>query len=227
VSFMWTYAIGFLILLGLVALLAGGRGPRRQKLVRAVIVGVAGASALIAYGLTGEPGATDVPFAERAAELESRSPDEMTREEVLVRLQLLKAERPDDPQPHYFTAQLLVDEGRDEEALRAFQSALRRNGEYVPALIGMADVFVRLDGGNVPREAAQLYGQAFALDTNEVRAGFMAGLRFWQQGEEAQARRVWDSVATLFPEGDPRQAELARLIQSAEREPFSGSDQPG
>jgi|GEM_PF-285319 len=223
---MWTYAIGFLILLGLVVLLAGGSGPRRQKLVRAGIVGAAGLAALFTYGLYGAPGAADLPFADRAAELERRSPEEMTREEVLVRLQLLKAERPDDPQPHFFTAQLLVDDGRDEEALRAFQSALRRDGEYVPALIGMADVFVRLDGGNVPREAAQLYGQAFALDTNEVRAGYMAGLRFWQMGDEDRARAVWESVANVFPEGDRRRAELSRLVSSADNEASGTGNQP-
>jgi cytochrome c-type biogenesis protein CcmH/NrfG len=211
---MWTFAVGVLVLIGLVILLAGGPGERRQKLRRAGLVAAAGAFALVAYGVTGAPGEADVPFAERAEELQNRSPEEMSREEVLVRLQLLKAERPDDPQPHFFTAELLVSEGRDEEALRAYESAIRRDGEYVPALIGLADAFMRLSDGEVTREAAQLYGQAFALDTDQVRAGFMAGLRFWQQGEPARARQVWDSVANVFPEGDSRRTELRRLVDT-------------
>jgi cytochrome c-type biogenesis protein CcmH len=223
---MWTIAIGILVLVGLVILLAGGPGLRRQKLQRAGLISAVCAVALLAYGVIGAPGAADVPFADRAAELEGRSPEDMSREEVLVRLQLLKAERPDDPQPHFFTAELLVSEGREEEALRAYQSAIRRDGEYVPALIGMADTFMRLSDGEITREAAQLYGQAFALDTRQVRAGFMAGLRFWQLGDTARARDVWHSVANVFPDGDPRRAELSRLISIAEDEAAGATDQP-
>lgn len=213
---MWTYAIGILVILGLVALLAGGRAPRIKRLKRAALVGAAGLIGLTSYAFIGEPGRADEPFAARADELESRDPSQMSREEVLVRLQLLKQERPDDPAPHYFTAQLLVEEGREEEALRAFQSALRRDAEFVPALVGMADAFVQLSQGEITREAAQLYGQSFAIDQSQVRAGFLAGLRFWRQGDQAQARAVWDSMMTLFPEGDERRRELASYISTLE-----------
>lgn len=213
---MWTFAIGILVILGLVALLAGGRAPRRRRLTRAATVGAAGLAGLAAYAFVGEPGRADEPFAARADELQGRNPAEMSREEVLVRLQILKQERPDDPAPHYFTGQLLVDEGREEEALRAFQSALRRDGEYVPALVGMADAFVQLSKGEITREAAQLYGQSFAIDQTQVRSGFLAGLRFWRQGNREQARAVWDSMMAIFPEGDERRRELGSYIATLE-----------
>ena len=208
-------AFGVLLVLGMAAFFAG-QGSRAQRLVRFGVVFGSGVAAVVLYALIGRPGMTEQPFAARAAELASRDPAMMNRDELLVRLQALTRERPDDPEPHFFIGEVLKSEGRLDEAIRAYQSALRRDPDYVPALLGVADGFTTLENGRVSPEVAQIYAQVYRLDPSKVRAGFMSGLDDWAAGDKAAARAVWDAVTAAIPEGDPRAGMMAALVASVE-----------
>ncbi|MEM7766432.1 MAG: tetratricopeptide repeat protein [Pseudomonadota bacterium] len=159
----------------------------------AIMIAIAG------YLSIGSPGLADQPMSKRAAELEARNPSDLTPAEMLARLERLTQTRPDDPEAHYFIGQFLMSRGREPDAVRAFQSALRRDPSYVPALIGLGDAFVRLSGGQVGPEAQQLYAEAYSRDPSQVRAGFQVGSAFWQMGDEAQARAAWEAVSSRIP----------------------------
>ena len=109
-------------------------------------VGVAG------YALVGKPGAGDQPMSQRQAALAEKvatDPQSLSPAELLSRLEQAVKDQPDAPEPHFFIGEMLRAQGRPEDALRAYQSALRRNSDYVPALVALSDVLVELSGGAV------------------------------------------------------------------------------
>ena len=130
----------------------------------------------VAYLFKGRPLLPDQPFSAREAEIAARPADELLPGEMLARLQKTSRERPDEPEPQYYIGVLLRAQGRTDDALRAFQSALRRDSEYIPALIGLADAVVTRDGGMITEPAARLYDRAWRLDNSEIRAGILAAM---------------------------------------------------
>lgn len=180
-----------------------------------IIAGICLAIAIGAYAIIGEPFRPDQPMSARQAELAAKAPADMTPAETLARLEQLTIDRPDDPQPHAFIGNLLRAQGRDADAVRAYQSSLRRDDRFVPALLGLADAYVRLESGAVGGRAQQLYDRAYQLDASQTRAGFMAGLADWQAGAEAAATAKWNTVRAGVAADDPRRAMVDAWIDAA------------
>ncbi|MEL6472879.1 MAG: hypothetical protein AAFQ21_02265 [Pseudomonadota bacterium] len=183
-----------------------------------IIITLAAALAVGGYLAVGSPMRADMPMSARQAELAAMDPLDMSPAETLARLERLTQDQPDDPQPHYFIGELLKSQGRDGDAVRAYQSALRRNSEFAPALLGLADAIVRLQSGDIPDQAAQLYSRAYSLDRQLVRAGFMAGLAAWRAGESERARDIWSAVQNSLEPNDPRRTQLDGWVRSATAE---------
>ena len=169
----------------------------RETLRHGLIVGAVGGISLIAYAFAGTPGMSDRPYLKRQAELADQDPSTMTLAETLSRLERLTQERPDDAEPHFFIAELMKAQGRDSDAMRAYQSALRRDDAYVPALTGLADALVRQGNGEISPDAQAIYARVFFLDPGAFRAGFMVGLADWQAGREETAQETWDGLKQL------------------------------
>lgn len=185
-------------------------------------------TAIVAAGLfyvwKGRPGMADQPFAERAAELADRQATDLSPEELLTLLQVRAAEYPDDAEPHYYIGVILKETGRPQDADRAFRSALRRDQTHVPSLVGLADLLVQMENGDIRQSVAQLYYRAWSLDPEQVRSGFMAGLPLFRAGSVGEARAIWQQVGEGIAEDDPRQGMLTALIAAAEAE---SEEQPG
>lgn len=188
-----------------------GRGDRAV-----IAILLAGLIASVGYFFIGRPSLPDRPYSQRAAELAERDPKTLTPSETLARLELLVRQQPDNAQPHYFIAELLRGQGRDDDAVRAYQSALRRDDRHVPAMIGLADALTRLAGGKVGADAQRIYARALVLDPTQVRAGFLIGYADWQTGDATAARARWETVRAGLAENDPGRDVLAALIARAE-----------
>ncbi|MEO0982681.1 MAG: hypothetical protein AAFX03_08520 [Pseudomonadota bacterium] len=207
------FVLGGLAVIGVTALVL-----RQSGRASAIATGLAGAAGLAAYAAIGSPAAPDLPFSERAAELASRDARDLSPAETLARLELLVRERPDDPQPHFFIGEVMKAQGRDDDAVRAYQSALRRDSRFAPALEGLADALVRLEGGRVGADAQRVYAQLYAEDPARLRAGFLAGLGLLQAGDPDAADAAWASMRANLEAGDPRQAMLDAWIDAAKTE---------
>ncbi|MEO0816939.1 MAG: tetratricopeptide repeat protein [Pseudomonadota bacterium] len=175
------------------------------------------------YALMGRPGLPDQPMSKRTAELERKAPEDMTSAEWLARLEVLTQERPEDPQPHYFIGQLLANQGRDEDAVRAYQSALRRDNTHVPALLGLGDALLRMSNGEVSPELSALFQRAYQLDRTQLRAGFLVGVADWQAGDEAAAQAYWAEIENGLPEGGRDRAGFSALVSTFVRESRANS----
>lgn len=170
----------------------------------------------VAYLFKGRPLLPDQPFSAREAEIAARPADELLPGEMLARLQKTSRERPDEPEPQYYIGVLLRAQGRTDDALRAFQSALRRDSEYIPALIGLADAVVTRDGGMITEPAARLYDRAWRLDNSEIRAGILAAMPAYEAGDLQAAQAHWEKVFADLPADDPRRAMLNAMRAEAD-----------
>ncbi|MEO1476909.1 MAG: hypothetical protein AAFS13_11070 [Pseudomonadota bacterium] len=207
---------------GLGAILASSALVRRAGLGDRAVIAVLLASflAVVAYVFVGQPNMPDRPYSTRIAEIDARDATSLSPAETLALLEQRVREYPDSPQPHFFIGEMMQTRGRERDAVRAFQSSLRRDPAFVPALVALADSLTRLNGGQVGSEAKRLYARAVAIEPLQVRAGFMAGLADWQAGERPLARSRWETVAGGLPENDPRVGMLASLVEQAEAGAF-------
>lgn len=192
-----------------------------------ISLGAATLIAAAAYLFVGRPMLPDQPYSAREAEIASRPADDLSRDEMLARLQMTAREQPDSPEPQYFIGVLLRSQGQTENALRAFQSALRRNPDHVPALIALADAVVTRDGGIITEPAARLYDRAWRLDNSEVRAGILAAMPAYQAGDLDAAQAHWERVFADLPEDDPRRAMLNAMRAEADAARAADSDEAG
>lgn len=182
-----------------------------DKIVVCLIV----VTAMGLYIWKGNPGLREYPFSQREAEIAAADPNTLSADELLTRLQSLASASPEDPEPHYFIGNLLRSSGRSEDAIRAYQSALRRDDRHVASLIALADLRTNEEGGIVTDIAAELYERAWRLDTQQVRAGFLSGLSAYQDGHIEEAFSRWDAVAQSLGRDDPARDILSAMISQA------------
>ena len=151
-----SFAVGmsgvWIFLLGIAGVLLVSVWLGRETLRHGIIVAVAGLSGLVAYALAGSPSVADMPYLKRQAEISEIEPGEMNLAETLSRLGHLAQTRSDDPQPHVFIGDLMKSQRRFEEAIRAYQSALRRDDAFIPALTGLADTLTQQDNGQISEQ---------------------------------------------------------------------------
>ena len=180
-------------------------------LAACLVAGVAG------YAVIGKPGMGDQPMSARQAALAEKirtDPQSLTPAETLSRLEQAMRDNPDAPEPHFFIGEMLRAQGRPDDALRAYQSALRRNEDFVPALMALADVLVELGNGAVSADATRLYARAYQLDETQVRAGMWAAMGAAQAGDQEKAEQAMRYIYARLPEDDPRRERFRAMIEA-------------
>lgn len=188
-----------------------------MKPLNLIILGGCLALGVGGYLLIGKPGMADQPMAARQAALAEKvrtDPQSLTEGEMLSRLEQAVIDKPDDPQPHYFIGEMLRTQGRAEDAVRAYQSALRRDQDFVPALIGLADVLTQLADGVIGPDATRLYARAYQLDESQVSAGMRAAMGAAQAGDQEKAEQAMRYIYSRLPEDDPRRERFRPMIEA-------------
>lgn len=181
------------------------------------VLGACLAAGVAGYVLVGKPGAGDQPMSLRQAALAEKvatDPQSLSPAELLSRLEQAVKDQPDAPEPHFFIGEMLRAQGRPQDALRAYQSALRRNSDYVPALVALSDVLVELSGGTVGPDATRLYARAYELDETQVRAGMFAAMGAAQAGDQEKAEQAMRYIYARLPEDDPRRERFRAMIEA-------------
>ena len=192
-----------------------------MKHLNLIILGACLALGAGGYLLIGKPGMADQPMAGRQAALAEKvrmDPQSLTEGEMLSRLEQAVIDKPDDPQPHYFIGEMLRTQGRAEDSVRAYQSALRRDQEFVPALISLADVLTQLTDGTIGPDATRLYARAYELDESQVSAVMRAAMGAAQAGDQEKAEQAMRYIYLRLPEDDPRRERFRPMIEAIGQE---------
>ena len=170
---------------------------------------------LAGYLAKGEPGLGDLPMDKRQAALTEKirtDPGSLTAAEALSRLEATAVEQPDAPEPHFFIGEMLRQQNRPADAARAYQSALRRDANYVPALTALANTLVELGDGAVSPDARRLFLRAYELDpVGQVRAGMWAAMGAAQAGDDATAQAEMAALLEKLPEDHPMRQRISAM----------------
>lgn len=173
--------------------------------------------ASVGYLVFGRPGLADQPMSARQAALADKiqnDPQSLSYAELLSRLEMSVREQPDSPEPHFFIGELLRTQGRGEDAVRAYQSALRRDANFVPAMISLADVLVMKADGQITPDATRLFARAYQLDETQVSAGMRAAMGAAQAGDQEKAEQAMRYIYARLPEDDPRRERFRPMIEA-------------
>jgi len=194
---------------------------RRGALIAAAAVGL---GALALYAATGRPDLQDQPYKGRLAALQETDPSQMSPEQILAVLAERARVDRDDPRPHIFTGQILAEQGRDQEAARAFQAALRRDPMNPAALLGLGRVAVSMQAGAISPEALALFEAAAVSAPKDPTPWLYQALAATQEQRWADALKLWPEVEKRLAPEDPRHAMVASMIAQAKNPPPPGAD---
>lgn len=183
----------------------GGRRARTSM----VVCGAAALASLGIYLVIGRPELPDAPFAARLEALQDRDPRTLTADEAIAVLSAATREQPDDPLPHLYSGEVLLQQGRPGEAAIAFEAALRREPELAEAMLGLGRAKVQMEGRVTP-EALALFERVTPL-TEDAAPLIYQAMAAMEANDEAGARNFWGEAYTRMSEDDPRR-EMARRM---------------
>jgi cytochrome c-type biogenesis protein CcmH/NrfG len=219
----------WLALVALICVVGGSWFVATSMKTRAIVL-VTGLVAVGGYVLIGHPDMPDEPLAGRLDELEKlvQTPDAieaLTPDQIMAIFQKRGLEHPKDPIPHAGQAKLLEIMGRPQEAVMAYQAALRRDPDFLPAITGLADLLFK-SSGDVDLATGQLYERAHELDPRDPRITFMAGVGALKAGREDDAERLWAEAEAATPKDDPKQGMYKALRQMFTAPPAAPGEPP-
>lgn len=162
------------------------------------------AAGAFGYVALGRPDIADQPYDARLEALAAIDPEQLRGDQAMALLKRRAREAPDDPRPVFLTGQIYAAAGERDQAVFAYQSALRRDAGFVPAMKALADLLFMSSGGQVGEDALRLYRRAFELQPDDLRVGYMAALGDWQAGNREQAEAEFARLSAGLAAEDPR-----------------------
>ncbi len=204
------------IILIAAAIVAGGAWfVSKSMAVRAAVL-AAGVIGVGCYMLLGKPADPDEPLAQRLDELEQlarTNAESMSADQVMAILQKRALDAPEDPVPHKFMGDILAAAGRPQEAILAYQSALRRDPDHLESLKALADLSFK-SSMQIDEATSVLYHRVFELDPADLRIGYMAGIGDWNAGRRDEAMALWSRLEAQVSAEDPR-SQMFKALREA------------
>jgi cytochrome c-type biogenesis protein CcmH len=154
-------------------------------------------------------GAPVLPGAPLAARLEDKGPEQI--EALVAKVEQHLAENPEDGRGWDVIAPVYLRLGRTNEAVLAYQNAIRLLGSTSERQSGLGEAILVREGGIVTEEARSAFEAANALDSAAPRPRFLLGLAAEQEGRFDDAARMW---GTLLAEASP-DAPWRGLVEEA------------
>ncbi|OCP36795.1 c-type cytochrome biogenesis protein CcmI [Ensifer sp. LC163] len=158
---------------------------------------------LCLYLFTGSPGVPAQPLAARLA-------DPGADINILIaRAENHLAQNPNDGAGWEVLAPIYMRNGRVEEAVTAYDSAVRLLGPTPARLGGYAEALITLSGGLVTTEAQSALRRSLAIDPNDPRSEFYLALGLKQEGKKDEALAAFNRLIA----GSPADAPWVPLVK--------------
>lgn len=183
-----------------------------SKPIPLLMAGLIGISAIAIYAFIGNPMVADMPIKSREKELLARNPETLGENEIMLLLQSRAQENPKDAIPHLLMGKILASDGRDNDALHAFQAALRRDGNNAETLAELGGTFLRLSDYQVDKEFLGAETAALKIEPDNSTAHFYRGLALWKNDNKKEAMTYWSNAWAKYSNEDPRKMGLTYRI---------------
>lgn len=183
------------------------RGGRTAALACAGLIAV---GALGVYLINGEPDAPGQPYSAMIERVRAADPMSLSAVEQEERLRDAIRNDREDVEAMALLGRYLSQTGRELEAIALFERALRIN-ETARVYSDLGQALLNLNEGALTPQARTAFGEASRLDPTLPEAAFFLGVAAFEDGDRAEATRIWVSILEQLSPNDPfRQAIAAR-----------------
>jgi cytochrome c-type biogenesis protein CcmH len=191
----------------------GSGGRRRIAAVAAAVVMIP-MLAVALYGVLGSPDLPGQPLAARTKGGEENLEGNPIAQ-LIARVEAHLEENPDDGRGWEIVAPVYMKLERYEEAAKARRRAISLLGATAIREVDLGEALTAAANGVISEEAQAAFTRAIALDAENFKAQFYLGLAAEQDGNTAEAARLWRALIAKAPSDAPwltvvRQA-LARV----------------
>ncbi|MEJ5079436.1 MULTISPECIES: c-type cytochrome biogenesis protein CcmI [unclassified Ochrobactrum] len=166
---------------------------------------------LIAWGVYPIFGAPDMPSMPLAARLEN-SPQNSSVDELIARAEAHLAQNPNDARGWDVLAPIYLRIGRGNDAVNAYRSAIRLEGENFPRVLGLGEALIAVSGGPVTAEAEGLFNKATALNTDDIRPQYYLAQGELQDGNSEGAVKRLQTLLDNGPADAPWRSQIEKAI---------------
>jgi cytochrome c-type biogenesis protein CcmH len=189
----------------------GHGGAWRTRVAAVTACTLLSLGALGLYLALGSPDLPGEPLAARS----QMPPNHQSLAALITQVESHVARNPNDGRGWEVLAPVYIRLGRYDQAVQARRNALRLLGTTAAREGDLGEALVAEANGVVTEEAKAAFDRALALDRNDVRSRFFAGLAAEQDGRREQAAAIWRDLIGTAPAGAPWiafvQGALARL----------------
>lgn len=177
----------------------------RRRLAAIISIVVIPAVSLGLYYHYGSPSLYDAPLSGRTAEMRDNSNFAAMIAQVEKRLE----DKPDDGVGWATIAPVYSDLGRYEEAVKAFENAIRYLGETADLRAGLGEARFALADGVVTAAARADFDKAIALDPKNLRALYYRAVAIEQDGKKDDAVAAFRALLAMVDSN----ADAANLVK--------------
>jgi cytochrome c-type biogenesis protein CcmH len=203
-----------------------GRGARRRFATVAAAVIMIPLLAVAMYGVLGSP---ELPWQPLAARTQGgqENLDSNPIAQLLARVEAHLEENPNDGRGWEVVAPVYMKLERYEDAAKARLKAVTLLGATAVREVDLGEALTAAANGVVSEEAKAAFDRAVALDADNFKAQFYLGLAAEQDGNAAEAARIWRGLIAKAPSDAPWLAvvrnSLARVDTSAAAAPAAAA----
>jgi cytochrome c-type biogenesis protein CcmH len=186
---------------------------RRRRAASAIALSLVPILALAVYGAYGSPSLPGQPLSARLKE----QPAEMDLATAVGRIESHLQKDPSDGRGWEVIAPVYLRMGRVDDAVKAYEAALRLQGPDVNRLTSYGEAMVVAQQGVVSADARQAFEHALALDGGSQKARFYLARAHEQDGSFEKARAAYAEIIAMSPSDAPWAPIVREQLDRLER----------
>lgn len=192
---------------------------RRRRAASTLALSVIPIMALALYGAYGSPHLLTHP-PERQAQA---SGDKLDLMAAIAQIETHLAQNPQDGRGWEVVAPVYVRMGRIDDAVRAYEAAVRYLGADADRLANYGEAMVLAKDGLVSSEAQAIFEKAVQLDKATAKARYYLAVAAEQDGQAEKAKQTYTEILETSPPNAPWvDAVKQRLASLAPEQPVAG-----
>lgn len=161
------------------------------------------------YSLIGQPDLKSHSF----NELMTKDREKLSAEEKLVRTEALFARNPEDGKLADELATAYLIQGRFQDAVNTYVSALRLNGETAPRLVGYGMALIGYNDGTINDDAQKSFEKAAKLAPGDFYPRLFIAQSLHQSGKTAEAIKSLTDFLARVPKDNAGRQRVEAMIK--------------